>query len=41
MAANVPTSDTGTATIGITVALQFWRNTSTTMKTRMMASISV
>ena len=41
MTANVPTSETGTATIGMIVALQFCRNTSTTMNTRMKASISV
>src|ERR1700759_523127 len=39
--ANVPTSDTGTATIGIIVARQFCKNTSTTMNTSTNASISV
>src|SRR3954471_18223973 len=39
--ANVPMSDTGTATIGMIVARQFCRNTSTTINTRMNASISV
>ena len=41
MTANVPMSDTGTAIIGISVARQFCRNTSTTMNTRMNASNSV
>ena len=41
MTANVPISDTGTAIIGMIVARQFCRNTSTTMKTRTNASISV
>ena len=41
MTANVPTSDTGTAIIGMIVARQFCRKTSTTMKTRTIASISV
>ena len=37
----VPLSETGTANIGISVARQFGRNTSTTMNTRMNASMSV
>ena len=41
MIPSVPTSETGTATIGMIVARQFCRNTSTTMKTRMNASIRV
>jgi hypothetical protein len=39
--ANVPMSETGTATIGISVARQFWRNRNTTRMTSSMASISV
>src|SRR5688500_14477397 len=39
--ANVPISDTGTAIIGISVARQFCRNTSTTMNTSTNASSSV
>ena len=39
--ANVPISETGTATIGMIVARQFCRNTSTTMNTRTNASIRV
>ncbi len=38
MTAKVPTIATGTATSGIRVARQFWRKTSTTMATRMIAS---
>ena len=34
-------SDTGTSIIGISVARQSWRNTSTTMNTRTKASKSV
>ena len=41
MQAIVPISDTGTATMGMIVARQFCRNTSTTMNTRTNASISV
>ena len=41
MTANVPTSDTGTAIMGMIVARQSWRNTSTTMNTRTNASNSV
>ena len=41
MTANVPISDTGTAIIGMSVARQFCRKTSTTMKTRTIASNSV
>ena len=41
MTAKVPISDTGTATIGMIVARQFCKKTSTTIKTRMKASISV
>ena len=41
MTANVPISDTGTSIIGMSVARQSCRNTSTTMKTRMKASKSV
>ena len=41
MTANVPISDTGTAIMGMIVARQFCRNTSTTMNTRTNASISV
>src|ERR1043165_1397759 len=36
--ANVPMSETGTATIGISVARQFWRKRKTTRMTRSMAS---
>ena len=36
--AKVPTSETGTAIRGISVARQFCRNSSTTMATRTMAS---
>src|SRR5271165_4407113 len=36
--ANVPTSDTGTATIGMRVARQVCRNTSTTINTSTIAS---
>ena len=39
--ANVPISDTGTAIIGMIVARQSCRKTSTTMNTRMNASNSV
>src|SRR5678816_3609913 len=38
---NAPMSETGTAIIGMIVARQFCRNTSTTMKTRTNASINV
>ena len=41
IAANVPTSDTGTATIGMIVARQSWRKTRTTMNTSTTASKSV
>ena len=41
MAASVPTSETGTAIIGMSAARQFWRKTSTTMKTSTIASNSV
>ena len=41
MTANVPTTATGTATSGMSAARQFWRNTSTTRATRMIASRSV
>ena len=41
MTAKVPISDTGTATMGMMVARQFCRKTSTTMKTRTNASNSV
>ena len=41
MTASVPTSDTGTAIIGMRAARQFWRNTSTTTKTSRIASNSV
>ncbi|MNX72020.1 hypothetical protein D3C86_1033550 [compost metagenome] len=37
----VPRSTTGTAIIGMKVALRFCRNTRSTTKTRMIASISV
>ena len=39
MTANVPTSETGTAIMGMIVARQFCRKTSTTMNTRTIASI--
>ena len=39
--ANVPISETGTASIGISVARQFCRNRNTTMTTRTIASTSV
>ena len=39
--ANVPISDTGTASIGISVARQFWRNRKTTRMTSTIASPSV
>ena len=39
--ANVPISDTGTATAGISVARPFRRKTNTTMMTRAMEMISV
>ena len=39
--ANVPMSDTGTASIGISVARQFCRNRNTTMMTSTSASTSV
>ena len=41
MTASVPTSDTGTASIGISAARQFWRKTSTTTNTSRIASNSV
>ena len=41
MTANVPISDTGTAIMGMIVARQSWRKTSTTINTRMKASIRV
>src|SRR6185436_6090030 len=41
MAANVPINDTGTASIGMTVARQFCKKISTTKNTRIIASISV
>src|SRR3954452_4393163 len=41
MIAHVPISDTGTASIGIRVARQLWRNTSTTSTTSTTASNSV
>src|SRR5438270_867826 len=41
MAANVPISATGMASIGISAARQFWRNTSTTTATSTTASNSV
>src|SRR3954462_1889539 len=41
MTEKVPMSETGTATIGMIVARQFCRNTSTTINTRMNASINV
>ena len=41
MTAKVPTMATGTATSGISAERQFCRKTSTTMATRMIASISV
>ena len=39
--AKVPTIDTGTASSGIKVARQFWRNTKTTRTTSAIASNSV
>ena len=39
--AKVPMIDTGTASSGISVARQLWRNTNTTSTTRAMASNSV
>src|SRR5262249_35021068 len=41
MTANVPTRDTGTAIIGMMVARQFCKKTSTTTNTKTMASNSV
>ena len=41
IAANVPTIATGTATSGISVARQLWRNSSTTSPTSRIASRSV
>ena len=41
IAANVPISDTGTASIGMMVARQFCRNSSTTKNTSNIASSSV
>ncbi len=41
MPANVPISDTGTATDGITVARRLWRNTHTTQNTSARASKKV
>ena len=41
IAAKVPTIATGTATSGISVARQFWRNSSTTSPTSRIASRSV
>ncbi len=38
---NVPRRTTGTATAGISVALQLWRNRNITMITRTMASNNV
>ena len=38
---NVPTSDTGTASVGISVARKPCRKTKTTMMTRISASTSV
>ncbi len=40
MIANVPISDTGTATLGISVARQFRKNTNTTKMTRITDKIS-
>jgi hypothetical protein len=40
-AANVPMRDTGTASIGINVARQLWRNRNTTSITSAIASASV
>ncbi len=37
----VPRSTTGTASVGMSVARMFWRNSSITRTTRTMASISV
>ena len=39
--ANVPTSDTGTAMSGMSVARQFWRNRKTTTITRSVATTMV
>jgi hypothetical protein len=39
--AKVPMSETGTATSGMSVARQFWRNRKTTRRTRSIASPSV
>src|SRR6185437_10278111 len=41
MPKNAPTMDTGTATNGMSVARQLWRNTNTTSVTRNSASTSV
>ena len=41
MTAKVPIRETGTSIIGRIIALQSWRNTSTTMATRITASRSV
>jgi hypothetical protein len=41
MKKNVPMSDTGIATIGMTAARQVWRNRMTTRTTRMIASAMV
>ena len=41
MTANVPMIATGTATSGITADRQFWRNSSTTIATRITASRKV
>ena len=41
MPMKAPMSATGTTSVGISVARRFCRNTSITMKTRIMASISV
>ena len=41
MAASVPISDTGTASIGMSVARQFCRNRKTTANTSSIASTSV
>ena len=41
IAASVPISETGTASIGMIVARQFCRNTNTTAKTSSIASASV
>ena len=39
--ASVPISETGTLIMGMSVARQSWRKTSTTMKTRTKASMRV